>query len=240
MARSYSIPTHKDCTRCKVLKPVEAFSLCRKRSTHAPHWRSECKQCMALASKNYRSAHPERVRHTNKTYREKHKLQRNKTSSVWKNNHREHVSAYNRAWRQAHPTYDTIYCRLYPEKIALIVHRRRARKQGLPDTFTLEQEQFGRRYFHYACAYCGNEEGFQWKVVMDHFIPIASPSCPGTIATNMVPSCQGMGSCNNSKSARDPQEWLIARFGKRKAATILRKIDAYFAAVRARFSANLP
>jgi hypothetical protein len=47
----------------------------------------------------------------------------------------------------------------------------------------------------------------------------------------MIPLCHGVGGCNNSKKDKDPETWLIARVGKRKAATILKRIRAYFALV---------
>jgi hypothetical protein len=63
---------------------------------------------------------------------------------------------------------------------------------------------------------------------MDHWIPLSSPGCPGTVATNMVPLCHGIGGCNNSKCDRDPQGWLLEKFGERKALEILERIPAYF------------
>jgi hypothetical protein len=44
----------------------------------------------------------------------------------------------------------------------------------------------------------------------------------------MVPLCHGIDGCNNTKGAKPPDEWLIERYGKRKAAAILRRIAAFF------------
>jgi hypothetical protein len=52
----------------------------------------------------------------------------------------------------------------------------------------------------------------------------------------MIPLCHGNGGCNNKKGRKDPGHWLVEQFGTRKAAQILKKIEAYFAVVRARQS----
>jgi hypothetical protein len=66
----------------------------------------------------------------------------------------------------------------------------------------------------------------------DHWIPLASPDCPGSIPTNIVPLCHGEGGCNNSKGKHNPVEWLDRRFGKRKAKQVLARILAYFDTLR--------
>lgn len=145
---------------------------------------------------------------------------------AWKATHIEELAAYNHAWAKANKLSSA--------------HRqsqRAARKKGLPDTFTHEHEQFCRQYFHYVCAYCEKEEGFLWCIAMDHFIPLDSPLCPGTVVTNMLPACNGRDGCNTSKKNRDPYAWLIRKFGKQKAAQILKRIDTYFAIVRSREAA---
>ena len=123
-------------------------------------------------------------------------------------------------WRTAHPEVDR-----HNNQI------RRTRKHALPFFFSLNEEAFCRSYFHYACAVCGNEEGFQWTIAMDHWIPLKATDCPGTLAANMIPLCHGRGGCNNSKKNKDPEPWLIKRFGPSKARHILKKIHSYFATV---------
>lgn len=137
----------------------------------------------------------------------------------------EKANEKNREWRQHNP-----------EHARLLGAKKRARKRSLPSTFTKAEQQFCRQYFHYACAACTREEGFEWTISMDHWIPLNSHVCPGTVATNMIPLCNGIGGCNTSKQHRDPGAWLLRRFGKRKAAAILRRIEAYFALVRAQQS----
>lgn len=116
-------------------------------------------------------------------------------------------------------------------------HRYNARKNNLPDTFTLEQWERAISYFNDCCAAC--ERPFydlfgERFLAMDHWIPISSPDCPGTVATNMVPLCHGVDGCNNTKNQWPADEWLVSRFGKRKAKQILARIEAYFEWVKER------
>jgi hypothetical protein len=124
------------------------------------------------------------------------------------------------------------------ETIRLIAARRRARKQALPDTFTLADRAFMLQHWQHACAVCGNEEGFFWTLAQDHWIPVSHPTCPGTVAYNIVPLCHtkkgGQGGCNNSKNKAEPLPWLTAQLGPRRAKAIMRKVEAYFALVRTR------
>jgi hypothetical protein len=118
--------------------------------------------------------------------------------------------------------------------------RRRARKLGLPDTFTKEDEDFLLQYWHYTCAVCGAERGIYNDIVLDHWIPIASPACLGTIPGNIVPLCQATKNCpsdilacNNRKSSKDPVVWLVATYGERKAKVKLKAIETFFLAAKA-------
>lgn len=111
---------------------------------------------------------------------------------------------------------------------------RRARKRSLPAMFTMEERKFMLAYWGYACAICGNQEGFEWTIADDHVIPLADPHCPGTVALNMLPLCHGVGGCNNTKSNKNLHIWLIAHYGKRKTIMIEKKITIYFELVRQR------
>lgn len=141
--------------------------------------------------------------------------------------HREEARETTAQWQKEHPEQTRKLKRL-------VAHRRLARLKNLPDLFTLEDEHFMFQYWAYACAACGNQEGFKWTLALDHWIPLASPECPGTVPWNIVPLCHGKGSCNTTKLARNAHEWLVERFGTRKAATIEKKVAAYFALVRTR------
>lgn len=112
--------------------------------------------------------------------------------------------------------------------------KRQARKRDLPNTLTTEQWQFAVEYFNGCCAVCGRplKDLFSTHTTsMDHWIPLSSPDCPGTTANNCIPLCHGEGGCNGSKNNRPPMEWLVKKYGKRKARMIMKRIQEYFDAL---------
>jgi len=118
-------------------------------------------------------------------------------------------------------------------KLAKSTHkqRRRSIKRGLPTKFTVLDWQRAIEYFNGCCAVCGRplrDLLGSHTESMDHWIPLSSPDCPGTIPANIVPLCHGLGGCNNSKGAKVASVWLTERFGKRGAREVLRRIEAYF------------
>lgn len=154
-------------------------------------------------------------------------------------NQRQEVKQYRRDYDKTGKRKE--YLREYgksPKRLRymrIVVSRRKARKQTLPNTLTVEQWTRCLEYFHYTCAVCCrqlNDLLSTHEANADHWIPIASAGCPGTIATNIVPLCGGVNGCNNIKGKQDPTEWLNARFGKRKARAILGRIEIYFAWVK--------
>jgi hypothetical protein len=112
--------------------------------------------------------------------------------------------------------------------------RRKARHRKLPCDFTKSEYHFMMQYWGYACAVCGNQEGFQWTLANDHWIPLASQNSPGTVAVNIIPLCHGIGGCNNEKWNKDPNLWLIAKLGKRRALKKIQEINSYFVIVKKR------
>lgn len=116
----------------------------------------------------------------------------------------------------------------YQQKSATYGNTRRTRKEALPSGLTQSEWQRCLEYWSYRCAVCERPVGLWHTLAMDHWIPIANPNCPGTILGNVIPLCHGVDGCNNSKSDALPQEWLMRKLGKRKAAKKLAEIEAYF------------
>lgn len=115
-----------------------------------------------------------------------------------------------------------------PEKGRASMHRRHARKRALPDTLTSAQWENALSYWHGGCAYCGRPAGLFHVIAMDHFIPLSSSDCPGTVVHNCLPACHYIDGCNSSKGKKDPYAWIYSKFGKPKAAKILKRIKEYF------------
>lgn len=122
-------------------------------------------------------------------------------------------------------------------RLQVVTQNKRARKKALPHTLTTPQWNACLDYFDHRCAICGASAGFFVMLAQEHWIPqspgyeLDEPN-PGTVVTNIIPMChstaEGMYGCNNMKSNRDPQEWLLDTYGKRKTKQIEARIQAYF------------
>lgn len=148
----------------------------------------------------------------------------------WQASHRQELREYDRRRRAE-----------YPEKIRLKVRRRVSKQQGVPFDFSPKSEARMYEYWGYSCAVCGRTADMWTTLATDHWIALSDPrhDNPGTVALNMIPLCHGKKDvpagtpcCNNSKINKDPEQWLISRFGKRKAKQILKRIHTYFDWVR--------
>lgn len=104
----------------------------------------------------------------------------------------------------------------------------RARKRRLPNTFTAQDRRRALDYWHGRCAVCGRPPGLWHTIATDHWIPLSSAACPGTVRTNMVPLCHGTDGCNNQKYAKMPEVWLHEKLGKHRAKRKLEEIEYFF------------
>lgn len=117
---------------------------------------------------------------------------------------------------------------LYRRIRKAITHRYRARKAGLPNTLTSQEWQHALDYFKNSCAVCGRKVEDVNKIEADHWIPLSSPLCPGTVASNMIPLCDKKGGCNQSKGNKAALGWLINRYGEDEARAIFDRVEGYF------------
>lgn len=148
----------------------------------------------------------------------------NERTKIYRRRHAKERREYDQGRRRKYIYLDRIYS-----------NNRAARKRALPDYFTVQDWEHCLDYWNGCCAYCGQPAGLWITIAMDHFIPITSSECPGTVPTNIIPACHavkdGQGGCNNAKSKREPEIWLIEKFGERKAKKILKRIKEYFASL---------
>lgn len=191
-------------------------------------------------SKAWRQANPAKVRARKKREYEKHHEKIRAKVKKWREQNPQKANANIKAWHKRHPgkrrEIGRTYVKRHPDKINANTIKYRTKKRGLPCDFGIQEWQHALNYFNGCCAVCGRPPGLWHTLARDHWIPITSPDCPGTIPANIVPLCHslkdGENGCNNSKNNRDPVEWLTAKYGKRKAAQILKRIETYFEWVR--------
>lgn len=162
---------------------------------------------MSEKGREYREANPEKERERHRKYNEANPEKRRERG---------------RSWRKTNP-----------DKALAIKQRHRAIKRGLPNIFTAADWQRALDYFNGCCAVCGRQLRDLFgthTAAADHWIPLTDTHSnnPGTVPTNIIPLCHGVGGCNNRKFNRDPLEFLETEFGKRRAKQILARIEAYF------------
>lgn len=207
-----------------------------KISEKGRQYRSENQDKILAYLKNYRAANPEKLRYLNARYRQLNRDELRAKNKAWQSANADRVKNKNLAYRQQKRDEINAKIRVWrksnPEKVRIKEHRRRARKRSLPDTLAADQWQSALDYFGGCCAYCGRPAGLFHTMAIEHFVPLSNPSCPGTTALNCLPACHGQLGCNNQKSNKPAAAWLESKFGKRKAAKILARINAYFDHVR--------
>lgn len=207
-------------------------------------WREQNPERQAANNKKWREENIERSRQLNRESNQRHKDKRNKRA---REHYLENIDAQRRKGKEYYQNNKgrvLIRCKTNrkkkPDLYAAINNasgqRRRARKRSLPCGFTSRDWRTALDYFNHRCAACGEPAGLWTTLAMDHWIPIASPDCPGTIPSNIVPLChpkKGMpvgenAPCNLSKHNKLPDVWLKKRFGQKKAKEILERVHKYF------------
>lgn len=224
----------KRCTKCEQIKPMtnEYFN---KSSDRKDGLQAYCKVCKSDLYQDKREHYNQLSYLWTKRNREK----RLDIQARYRNRNREELRkkgrAYSKANRQKHKERSRQWRQNNPDKARLTKHRRRTRERSLPYTFTLDQQERMFNYFDHSCAVCGIPQDMFTPLELDHWIPLNSDDCPGTVATNMIPLCgnrhgfANLTGCNPSKSDKHPLDWLIDTHGNRKGRAIYDRIQAYFA-----------
>jgi hypothetical protein len=226
----------KRCTKCGLWHPDTAiFFFTHKDKTSQP-----CRACEVERVRRYEIEHPDKAREAKRRWAINNPEKIRKSQNQWAINNPEKRRRSSR--RYAANNRDKIketshrYYLKHPDVYTTATQRRNARKRQLPHTFSTKDWRACVAYFNGCCAVCGKPTGLWHTLARDHWIPLSDPSCPGTVAVNIVPLCHAMRDgeegCNNSKLNRDPVEWLTEKLGPRKAKCKLAEIRAYFDSVK--------
>ncbi len=213
-------PPLKRCYKCGLEKPLDTafFALDKSRKDG---FCNKCKKCFKMYQVENLPRYAERQRARLKKNPDKVRACGKRWYTKYGQSHRtknaEKNKCKNRAWAKKNP-----------QKRIVQEARRRARKNTFPSTLTSEQWERCLAYFNHKCAVCGRSIGFWHTLAADHWIPLASQNCLGTVVENMIPLCHGDRGCNNSKGAKEAILWLTEKFGKKKAKQILGRINDYF------------
>lgn len=221
-------------------------------------WRRNNPERKRQSNREYREANVDSIRQYKQEWRERNREYVRAFDKERYQQKREVIKARIRSWYQRNKTEVRKYHReryqklkpeirvqaqkwkvANPDRVRISGERRRARERNLPRQFTFMDWQRALEYFDYRCAICRRSADFWTLLVADHWIPLSSPICPGTVPQNMIPLCHarpdspaGQPCCNNSKSNKSPEAWLIEKYGELEAAEILGRIQQYFEVVK--------
>lgn len=198
-------PPTKVCGGCKQEKPTSEFY------PIAGGFHSECKACSRARYNEWRRKN-----------REKHA----KRNIEWFKANRQTVLARQRDYckrlgelrkiRRRDEHYKNVegnrarasaWNKANPDKRIIQRHRREARKRSLPQEWTLAEMKAASAHWGGCCPVCG--VALTGHRHWDHWVPLVCPTCPGTVAANMVPLCSR---CNLRKNDAMPDDWLRRMF----------------------------
>lgn len=234
---SDSTTSERRCYKCKEYFPETSEYFPRVKGKLA----YICKPCNQKHAEDWIAQNREKYLEKKRLWRERNreKLRKQESDRYWAE--RDNKLEYARQYRETHRGILREKTKQYftqnPQVLKQQNRRRKSRMRNLPHTFTEAQECQMLAYWDYKCAGCGKHAGIWIKLVPDHWIAISDPrpDNPGTVATNMIPLCHskpgipaGESCCNESKKNKPAYEWLVQRFGKRKADQIMKRIQAYF------------
>lgn len=164
-------------------------------------------------SREWREKNPEYKKEYDRRYSKKNRKRIRSRQYKWEVKNRKRI---NRARREKYAQNPT------PRRVKTLA--REARKRTLPDDFTEKDYQRMMAYWD-GCAITGQMDNLQ----IDHWIPLNSSECPGTVIDNMIPLAQSL---NASKQDKDPESWVLEMFGENEGQEILKRIAKYFEYVR--------
>jgi hypothetical protein len=222
----------KTCSHCKTTKPLDSF---HKKSDAKDNRAPYCKDCKKIIAYEYRQNNIEKERQRCRNRRRNNPEYTRNYLRDYQKKHKERLRVYFHEYYVAHDIEikdrTTQYKIDNPEKIKTFTHNRMANKRKLPNDFAEADWQRALNYFEHKCAICGRPAGLWHTIAADHWVALADPrpNNPGTVAWNILPLCHGQDGCNNAKGKRDAIEWVVSKFGPRKAKRILVRIDTYFA-----------
>lgn len=186
----------------------------RKRENYA----SNREQLLEKANA-YREANREAIRQWHRGYRRANLEKRKQKDRKYYQANKIRIAQRNKQYRASHRIE--------------ILQNNRIRKLKLRDVktfFTADDWSYALNYFDHRCAACGRPQGLWHIIAADHWIPLSRGG--QTAPDNIVPLCHGVGGCNNSKRDADALNWLISRFGPRRAAKINDKVHEFFNTTR--------
>jgi 5-methylcytosine-specific restriction endonuclease McrA len=199
----------KICSKCGIEKSEGEFT---KRGNRL---HSHCKECrkkyreqnkdkIKQYQKKYQEANKEKLAEKAKKYREANKEKKKKYLAEYQEANKEKLAEKAKKYREANKEKIAEKNRKYNQTERgktvrrLLEHKRRTLKTSLSFKLSKADIEHMFDYFDNSCANCGSNN----NLALDHFIALTDPSCPGTVAWNIIPLCR---SCNSKKYNKKPE-----------------------------------
>lgn len=186
------------CRTCQTVQPMDVSHFSFRKDRN--RYSTECRHCSRIRINAWCARNSEKRRLSSKKHRIKYSSEERIRKRKYQDQNRDKVNAN--------------------------THRYRARKQALPASFTAFDWNRAVNYFNGCCAVCGRPPGLWHKLAQDHWMPVALGGA--YTPDNIVPICDGIDGCNESKNKHLAHDWLIKKFGPRKAKIIETRIADYF------------
>lgn len=226
----------KRCTKCNRLLPLDCFV---KDKSKSDGLYSSCKSCVSQCQKKEREQFPEYVKSRAKKFRDANIDRINSTRREQYSKNPEKAKQRSRDYRNKNidivrikdrdkyqkkkEHYKKVHRQYYINNAQIVYaigHRYRARKRNLPAIYSASDWKSICEYFDNKCAVCGNKRTLH----ADHWIPLASLECPGTVVWNIVPLCK---SCNCSKKSSNALTWILERYDYDDGMAINARIESF-------------
>lgn len=168
------------CSRCGIMKPLDAFTKHRKQRLGVASW---CLSCVNEDSRRFRTENPDRAKEFGRRYRRNNRTKTRERMRLYHQRTKEACRSRLRAWRRNNP-----------DKYRATKIRRRALEMGAVGYFTDGEWASLKSACDYRCVRCGRREP-EIELTVDHVVPLSRGG--GNGIDNIQPLCMP---CNSQKA----------------------------------------
>lgn len=191
----------KVCRKCNQnlrYKSDQSCVTCRKRREQ------ENSTAIAIQKQKYYQENRDSILTQKREYYDANREQRKAYNQEYFQENRDRLNSCSREYYQENRDSILTQKRQYHKKNSAILvvkarHKRARRELATTDGHTLQQLKERFALFGNQCVYCLSSD----RLTVDHFFPLLSGGLD--VIGNTVPACL---SCNSSKGAKDPLQWM--------------------------------
>jgi 5-methylcytosine-specific restriction endonuclease McrA len=186
----------KVCSKCLLVKNLEAFTHAKR---YTGGYRHECKECVSKEKVHYiKEGRKESGRYINPTILERtctKCLLIKPSSQFYRDTRRK--NGLDSKCKKCRSVYATHYRVTHKEQLSSHYSNRRALEKGAIGSYTTQEWLKLKSQYNFTCLSCGRKEP-EIKLTRDHILPLKWGG--SNLISNLQPLCM---SCNLSKGAKD-------------------------------------